>query len=397
MDAAISFLFSIDEIRIYFGKNKNIDFQSFRAIIMKKVGQNFKNMKTYEQIFSELFSSFDSNNLLHKDYYNQSDQYDEEKGRKNFFEKHKKGNIIQKMFFIPTEEIIHCNQCFMNQFSFDYSKFILLKNSQFNLQPLLFGRETETKKGKYCSFCNGQTTILTIKKKYLKLPEWLIVIVEPSQIKNLMINSFLYIYNGNNIVYTLLKFIEAKTNSLYFMNMNKEFCNRFEHIKFYDNEKVIDKKPEVLFYYLIQDCNNMNLLKNYSNSQNISNQNNIQKYVNNMNKQNIQQQNMNLQNNTQNFNNNINQQSNNIFNNNQHYMKQKINQQNNINQSNMNQQNNGQNFIQQNITFQQNIRNGQNMNMNNGFNNNFAQDNNNILVPKMNIMVIYEYLIKVSL
>ena len=222
--------------------------------------------------------------------------------------------------------------------------------------------------------CFDQITKLTIIKKYLKLPEWLIVIVEPSQIKNLMINSFLYIYNGNNIVYTLLKFIEAKTNSLYFMNMNKEFCNRFEHIKFYDNEKVIDKKPEVLFYYLIQDCNNMNL-------------------------QNIQQQIMNLQNNTQNFNNNnINQQSNNIFNNNQHNMMQNMNQQNNKNHSNMNQQNNGQNFIQQNIIFQQNIRNGQNININNGFNNNFTKDNNNIQDPKMNIninMCIYLKKIKI--
>ena len=167
-------------------------------------------MKTYQQIFSELLSKIDSNNLIDKDYYNQTQQYDEEKGRKNFLEKHKKGNIIQKMFFILTEEIQICDKCRMDTFLFDYSKFIILKNSLFNLQTLLFGTETETKKGKYCNFCNGQITTLTIKKKYLSLPEWLIVIVEPSQI------NIIFIIDISQIFYLMLFFNIIEENKSIF-------------------------------------------------------------------------------------------------------------------------------------------------------------------------------------
>ena len=392
VDAAISFLFSIDKLRIFFGKNKNIDFQSFKTIIMTNVGQNIKKMKTYEEIFSELLSKADPNNLISKDYYNQTQQYDEEKGRKNFLEKHDKSGILQKMFFIPLEEKIYCNSCRIDTFQFNYNKFIVLNNLQNNsLAQIVFGKKSEHHEGKLCNFCNGQKTKLTIERKYLNHPEWLIVIVEPSQINNLIIDdSFLYIKNENK-AYKLVKFIDAYTNSLYFINeKTNKFCNRFDNIRFHRNEQLASKRPAVLFYNLNNDFNNNNLPNN---KQIVPNQNNnfaniaqanAQQNLNNMNPANINQQNIqqqqqkiNFQNNPQGFSNNINQQPNAFNKNNQ-----------NINQQNMFQQNQGQNFSQQNMLPQQNfipsqnIQNGQNMNLNNGFNNNFAQ--NNISNPNTN-------------
>ena len=253
LNAAISFLFSLEELKIFFGQNKNMDFNSFKTIIMTKVGQNINKMKTYEKIFSGLLTNLDPDKPANKDYYNQTEQYDEEKGKKKFVENYQKGNIIQKMFSIPKEEKIFCKTCNMNNFQFNYSHFILLKNSQMNkLYQILFDKETETKRGKHCNFCCGQITDLIFENKYLSLPEWLIVIVEPTQINNLKINSFLSIKDGNNnAVYFLSKFIEAERNSLYSINMrNIQFCNKIEGAKINGKEPLAEKKLAVLFYYL---------------------------------------------------------------------------------------------------------------------------------------------------
>ena len=363
VDAALSFLFSIDKLKIFFEKNKNIDFQSFKTIIMTNVGQNIKKMKTYEEIFSEILSKADPNNLISKDYYNQTQGYDEEKGRKKFLEKHDKSGILQKMFFIPLEEKIFCHKCRMDYFFFDYNKYIILKDSQINLlNKIILGKETETCEKNLCNFCNGNITKLTIEKECLNLPEWLIVIVEPTQINNLIINSFLYIIDKNNIIYNLHKFIEDKTNSLYYINTkNNEFCNKFDNIRFYDDEKISSKRPAVLFYYLNKNNinnNSENNIQKIPNNNNIINNNqiNIEKNVNNINcsninQQNIEQQKFNQNNITNINNNNMNQQNNNFQ---------------NLNKSNPAQpNNNNQNLNQQN--FEQN---GQNMNMNNNFINN---------------------------
>ena len=252
LNASILFLFSIDELKKYLSKDKNIYFQSFKTLITTKIGQNTKSMKTYNEIFTELLAIIGPNKLINKDYYNEPELYDEDKGRRSFLEKHQKGNIIQKLFLIPKEEKIFCKKCNMNTFRLNYSQFIVLKNSQMNLlNQTLFEKEIETKQDKYCIFCNGQSTTLKIERKYLSLPEWLIVIVEPSQINNLMINSFLHILNGNNIIYTLYKFIEAKTNSFYGIDMkNTQLCNKFDGLRIYGHEKLENKKAAVLFYYL---------------------------------------------------------------------------------------------------------------------------------------------------
>ena len=360
VDAAISFLFSIDKLRIFFGKNKNIDFQSFKTIIMTNVGQNIKKMKTYEEIFSELLSNVDQNNLISKDYYNQTLQYDEVKGRKIFLEKHKNINNIQKMFLIPMEEKIFCNNCRMNYFFFDYNKYIILKDSQINsLNKIILGKETETCEKNLCNFCNRIITKLTIEKEFLSLPEWLIVIVEQTQINNLLINSFLYLNDKNNIIYSLDKFIEDKTNSLYFIDSkNNEFCNKFDNIGFHDSEKLSSKRPAVLFYYLNKnDINNNyeNNIKNISNNNNIIINSNQIKIQQNINRRNIQQP--------------------------------KFNQNNITNRihNNMNQRNNNQNLNQQDLISEQN---GQNMNMNKGFNENFNSNNQN---DKYNISLKKKY------
>ena len=150
----------------------------------------------------------------------------------------------------------------MNTFKFDYSQFIILKNSQMNLlNQILFEKETETKQGNYCNFCNGQISTLTIERKCLSLPEWLIVIIEQTQINYLMINSFLLIPYGNNIAYTLYKFIEANTNFLYCIDMkNTQLCNKFDGKSFCGSEKLSDKKAAVMIYNLNKNVNNMVLI-----------------------------------------------------------------------------------------------------------------------------------------
>ena len=377
LDAVICFLYSIDELKIYFSQ----DFQSFKAIIMNKVCKNIKSMKTYDKIFSELLTKIDLNNSINKDYYHQTQQYDEEKGQKIFIEKHLKGNIIQKMFLIPKEEKIHCSKCDMNTFLFDYSQFIIIKDSRMNLlNQTLFKKQIESKEGKFCNFCNGQYTKLTIERKYLSLPKWLIVIVEPTQINNLMIDSFLIINNGNNIVYTLFKFIEANTNFLYSINMNNtQFCNKYDGKSIHGNEIKSNKKPVVLFYYLSRSFNNMNLQNNIQNKSNQNNNfiNNAQANLQQINKNNkINALSMRPQKIRVNVDNNMNQQNayrqqNNNYKMQQQKMNQNFNQQNanvqNMNQINMVPSNNGQNFIQPNM----------NMNMNKGFNNNNFGFNNN--------------------
>ena len=96
-----------------------------------------------------------------------------------------------EMILIPMKEKIYCNTCRMDSFLFDYCHYIVLNDSKTNrLYKLLFEKSKETKNGKNCTFCNGLATQITIERTYLNLPEWLIVIVEQSQINSLEINSF---------------------------------------------------------------------------------------------------------------------------------------------------------------------------------------------------------------
>ena len=415
LNPVLSYFFKIDELKTFFGLNKNVDFLNFKNYILRKVDPNIYKFQTYDKILEELLTKLVPNSEENKEYYNQSAQYDEEKGLKNFLEKFKKNNIIQK-FFIPKEEKISCKKCGMNTFQFYFKKYIFIQNPyNESIKQKLFNLETETKKDKSCNFCNGQITDITIERKILDLPEILIVIISPYQINNFSISKNKDIKYGM-IEYKLDKFIEFTNNSLYRVNdKDRSSCHKWEINRYGDKENVDNKKPIVLFYNLIKQNNfngqiktidvlnansfnnganqqanvqNMNQQKNQTNinkNNNFQQQNiNQQKNQTNISKVNNFQQNMkfpqlnpqiiNQQNNFQNFNpqqNNqiMNQQFNQKFNPNPQAI---INQQNNLNTNNnqifMNNQNNFMNNMNNNF--------GNNMNQFNNMNNNIPMNNN---------------------
>ena len=123
LNATLFFFFQI-ELKKLFSKNKNIDFETFKKKMLAKVGKGIKRFQTYDKIFEELLTKLNPNSQINKDYYDQSLQYDEEKGLKKFMEKHKNKNIIQQLFFIPKEEKIFCKKCFMDTFHFYYTESI---------------------------------------------------------------------------------------------------------------------------------------------------------------------------------------------------------------------------------------------------------------------------------
>ena len=135
-------------------------------------------------------------------------------------EKHRNGNIIQKLFLIPKEEIISCKKCGMKTYQFNYDKFIYIRNPSKDLIFLkIFLPQVEHKiKGKSCIFCNGQETEYSMVTKILDYPEKLIVIVDPTQVNNFSIGLNSVVSNGKNLSYSLNQFIEANTNILYQIN-----------------------------------------------------------------------------------------------------------------------------------------------------------------------------------
>ena len=185
IDASISFFFQIDELKKILFPNKNIDLINFKNFILTKVDPKIKTFQTYDKIFEEILTKLDPDNQIDKDYYNQAELYDEDKGLKKFIEKLKNKNIIQKLFLIPKEEKISCKKCGMNTFQFYFGKYIMIKNP---INELLFQKvfqpESEAKRDKSCNFCNGQLTDFTIERKTLDFPEILIVLISPLQINN---------------------------------------------------------------------------------------------------------------------------------------------------------------------------------------------------------------------
>ena len=339
LEPVILFLYQFENLKILLTKNKNVDLPSFKNIILGKLGANIKNMKSYGYIFEAILTKLDPNIQSNRDYYNQSAQYDEQKGLSKFMENHNNGNVLQKEFLIPREDSIYCKKCLMNIYNFEYSKFIYLKNlNTDNITKKLFDSEKENKKGKFCNFCGGNITEVIIEKKFLDYPKNLIVIIEPSQVNFFKLGANYCITNKINMKYFLYEFIEVNTNSLYELKYQNDniTCNKIEKNKISNSEKIDNKRAIVLFYKLIKKDVNNNIPNNMKN---ISNQNNFQ----NMNLFNNQQQfgqnlnplNINPQNNFQ----NINQQNANQFNANMQNMNQPMNNQPNQNQQYKNQQN----------------------------------------------------------
>ena len=383
IDPVISFFFQIDELKKFLFPNENIDLINFKNFILTKVDPKIKTFQTYDKIFEEILTKLDPDNQINKDYYSQPEQYNEEKGLKKFMEKLNNKNIIQKLFLIPKEEKISCKNCGIDTFKFYFGKYIMIKNP---INELLFQKvfqpESEAKRDKSCNFCNGQTTDFTFERKTLDFPEILIVIISPSQVNNFNISENLIFTNGM-ISYSLIKFIESTNNCLYFINdKNNMICHKCEITRLGAPEKILDKKPIVLFYNKFNNSlNNLNI--------NDNNQNNIVKTIdvlnNNIQIQNPQNllnpktyvsKNRQINNNQQ----NVGQQNINLLLMNQQLNQKLINPQIMNNQNNIINFDNNQGFMNQQNCFQNNIINnnifGNNMNQFNNMNNNNMQMNN---------------------
>ena len=367
----IAFFSQFNEITSSLTTNKNLDLPTFKNIIISKVGQpNIKKIKNFPQAFEAVLTSLDPNAQTNKDYYNQSQQYDEEKGLKKFMEEHDKGNFIQKFFLIPKEDIISCKKCGMKTYQFRYSKYIYIMNPQTDLifQKLFTPQIEHQTKGRSCNFCNGQETESIIEKKILAYPEKLIVIIEHSQVNIFNLGLNLIVSNGKNLSYSLNQFIEANTNILYQINQtNTYICHPFGKNV---NDNVTNKKPIVLFYNLIKMNVPINMISQ-NNMQIPANQANPNVIAQNMmnsipaNSQQNGQQNPAPQTQNQQVNAQVQSQQNNAAMMNQQKMTpQMMAQQQNINQSNGGQQNNNQMNFQQN----QQIMNNQNFSQPNNFN-----------------------------
>ena len=404
IEPVIAYFYQIGELTNYICENKNINFPAFKNIIISKIGiQNIKKAKNYQQVFEMILTGIDPNFQANKEYNDQSSNYDEEKGLNRFMKEHRKGNIIQKLFLIPKEEIVSCKKCGMKTFYFYYAEYIYIKNPQEDLIfQKLFTTQSEHKlKGKSCVFCNGTETESTIVTKVLDYPENLIVIIEPTQVNNFNIGLNTVATNGVNLSYSFNQFIEANTNILYQINPNNMSCHPFNKD---GKENIFNKKPIVLFYKLIKintsvnkntqlDKNNQ-IEKSFM-QQNFNNQNNFQNNFNdnNMNNNNNNFQNnnfnMNFQNNNNfpiqfnNMNNNMNQNLNMNFNNNNNNQFNNFGMDNNGNNMNIPNQND---FINNN-NFNNNMMNNNNMMMNNNnFNNNMMMNNMNNNNMNMNMM-----------
>ena len=247
----ITFLFQIDELKTYLGLSSIVDLQTFKNIILGKIGPNLNEIKNYQNTFEILLNSLDQG--ANKEHFSLSEQYDEDRCLKKFMEKHKNGNIIQKYFLIPKEEVILCKKCRMHTFQCKYDNYIYIQNPLTDLiYQKMFQPKKEQKKGKRCNFCNGQETELSIEEKVLDYPEKLIVIIDQTQVNNFNIGLNLAISNGNNISYSLNQFIEANTNILYQINPNNtSICHSFGRNA---TDNIENKKPIVLFYK-IKKCN----------------------------------------------------------------------------------------------------------------------------------------------
>ena len=393
LDSAILFFYNQGNLLPHLIGNQNMDFKNFKNMIMSKLGSNIKIYRSYQQIFDELLSKLDSNNIHQKkDLYNQSSQFDEKKAFEDFMNMHNNGGIFQKFLFIPKETTIFCNKCRMSCYKFFYDKFILIKGVQ-NLSQKLFLPEPQNNQKVMCSFCNGSITDCSIGTKILSFPEVLIVIIEPNLANYFKLSQNLKISDGKAIEYKLSQFIENNTNYFYVINTsNSNLCHKFNDQKQFGNgEQVQKKKPIVLFYCLNKNAsfnanpnaklNNQNIqnqqILNQNQKQNMNVNNQIPAIISQQQALQFKQQMMNPNNKNIQFNPNSNQ------NNGVQNMSQNPNQ---INMNNMkrgqnmnnNFQNiNGQNIAQaMNINSMNNLNNAQNMNNQNPTNNNFGNNIN---------------------
>ena len=251
LNVIILSFYQFDKLRKALNEKIYLDFNKFKAIVLSKLGMKLTSIKNYEEILEEILVQLDDNTQKNKEFYNQTDLYDEQKGLYNFMQFHSKGNTIQKLFLIPKQETIFCQFCKMKTYKFKYEKFIVIKNiSKENLNKKIFNPIKEDKFGKFCCYCNGNNTQCSIENKFIDYPEILIILLYSdnnfSLEKNLSLND-----EENNVLYSLKQFIEAKSNLLYIIQNNS--CHVYEEKNNSGKtENIQGKNAIVLFYQLIQ-------------------------------------------------------------------------------------------------------------------------------------------------
>ena len=263
LNAIILGLFQIKHLTFALTNNQNAIFNNFKEKIVNVTGHKINTLVNPSQILNEIISKLELifGTKYIKESFNQVGQYDS-KRKEKFLANHVNGNIIQKFILIPKEEEINCKECHIKSYQYKYERFIYINEIiQNGLSELIFGSIQEEKLSKLCNFCNGKETKCTIENKIIYYPQVLIVVISKNVFNKFSFNNNVYLSNSaQSISYSLNHFIEAGTNSFYFIcSGKKDHCQKFENNQWYNPENVMIKRPIVLFYYLIKNNNNMNI------------------------------------------------------------------------------------------------------------------------------------------
>ena len=185
-------LFQIKPLILEINNNQELDFNDFTKKINSLLDQKLNKINNYENLFDEIITKIEISLGIDKtkEFYNQSEQYDENKSKMKFLKKYENAKIIQKYIQIPTEEIISCSFCGTSCYTFKYNKFFYLNETlNYNLSEKIFHSNKENKLH-YCNFCNGKKTNCFIENKFIDYPEVLIIIIENNQINKFILQKY---------------------------------------------------------------------------------------------------------------------------------------------------------------------------------------------------------------
>ena len=326
LNALLLGLFQIKPLKMGLNNNQNLNFISFKEKIVNMLGNKLGKFNSpfnlLNEIISKLETFFGMKDIKYS--FDQAEQFDGKKRKEKFLTYHINGNILQKYILIPKEEKINCTQCFVNSYQYKYERFIYInKILKKGLSELIFVSYKEDKLSKVCNFCNGRETKCVIENKIIDFPRVLIIVIAKNYVNTFSFKDNVNLSNNDNsISYSLNHFIEAETNSFYFICKGQEGqCQKFENNQLFNLEKVINKKPITLFYYLTRKNNNISMqqqqqninMQNNINNMNINSPNNfmMNNFNNQGNNQQVQSNNMNMPSKPNNIVNNMNSSPNN--------------------------------------------------------------------------------------
>ena len=185
-------LFQIKPLILEINNNQELDFNDFTKKINSLLDQKLNKINNYENLLNEIITKIEISLGIDKtkEFYNQSEQYDENKSKMKFLQKYESAELIQKYIQIPTEEIISCSFCGTSCYTFKYNKFFYLNETlNYNLSEKIFHSNKENKLH-YCNFCNGKKTNCFIENKFIDYPEVLIIIIENNQINKFILQKY---------------------------------------------------------------------------------------------------------------------------------------------------------------------------------------------------------------